>query len=436
MKDSKKKAQKSNSWIFLLLICISTCFMGIGFAQINTLLEITGTAVTDPQDNIFITEVNYVGNVGANLNSSEILNTYQTILNSDITLSATDPNSTITYEVVVYNSTDSDYEYKRTSYMLGNDTYDNENIAFRLNGISEGDVLKSKQSIRFTITFYYKNNTVPADNQLKSFINFEFEQHVALVSAGTLINIKNESNGIFGSTLSKSSVEKICFVDYETTPAGASAVWDASTNGNYAITGWAIDEDQNGMLEIFLGADNGKISLPMDSSYIFATYTYLKSIDFHNIDTSKVTDMSYMFYYDQSLTQVDASNFDTSNVTNMAGLFYYAMALKSVNVSSFNTSKVVNMSNMFNFDYNLTELDLSSFDTANVTNMNYMFYYLMNLKTLKLNNATFNPSLSASATFTYIPSSVYIIAKDNDARNWIQTQLGSGKGTIVTVSEL
>ena len=36
----------------------------------------------------------------------------------------------------------------------------------------------------------------------------------------------------------------------------------------------------------------------------------------------------------------------------------------------------------------------------------------------------------------YLPSSVYIIAKDNDARDWIQTQLGAGKGTIVTVAEL
>ena len=107
MKDCKKKVQKSNSWIFLFLICLATCFMGIGYARIDIILEIAGNLAAEPQDNIFITEVNYVSNVGADLDNSEILDTYQTNLTSEIVLSTTDANSKITYEIKIYNIVES-----------------------------------------------------------------------------------------------------------------------------------------------------------------------------------------------------------------------------------------------------------------------------------------------------------------------------------------
>lgn len=436
MKDANKKVQNLNSWLFLFFICLSTGLMGIGFAQINTSLEITGNVTAESQDDVFITDVNYVSNVGADLSNSKIQSTYQTILNSDIVLSSTNGNSSITYEIVIYNSNDLDYKFVKTEYMLGENTYDNTNILFRLDNIYQGDILKSKKSITFRITFYYKNNTVPASNQLKSLINFVFEPNTEVVSAGTLINIGNTASGIFGSNLSKTSVEKIYFVNHENVPAGASSTWDASIEGNYSITGWAIDEDKNGMVEVYLGADDGRITLPQDASYMFAGYSSTTTMDFSNIDTSKSTSMAYMFSNSLALSTLDLSNFDTSNVTNMSSMFYYVTGLTKLDLSMFKTSNVTNMANMFYFAYNLTELDLSGFETTSVTNMNYMFYYLYKLQKLQLNSATFTHSLNASNTFYYVSSSVYIIAKDDEARDWIQTKFGAGKGTIVTVAEL
>ena len=78
MKDSKKKVQKSNSWIFLLLICITTCFMGIGFASINIQLGITGEALAEAQTELFITDVRYVSDVNADL--SNILEVMQSAI--------------------------------------------------------------------------------------------------------------------------------------------------------------------------------------------------------------------------------------------------------------------------------------------------------------------------------------------------------------------
>ena len=49
-----KKKQRSISWLFLLLICLSTGFMGIGYAQINTALKIIGTSTGVAQEKDFI----------------------------------------------------------------------------------------------------------------------------------------------------------------------------------------------------------------------------------------------------------------------------------------------------------------------------------------------------------------------------------------------
>ena len=407
MKDSKKKVRKSNSLIFLLLICVSTCFLGIGFAQINTTLNITGNISTLPQANLFITEVNYISDIGADLNNSNILNTYQTILGSNIALSQTLANSKLTYEIKIYNSTTSDYAFKGPVYMLGENTYDNENILFSLEGITEGDIIKSKDFITFRINFYYKNNTIPADNQLSSVINFEFEPYVELASAGTL-NI-NSSNGIFGGTISKGNVERIYFVDHENVPTGAT-MWDASVEGNYAITAWAVDDDQNGLQEVYIGANNGKISLPANLSSLFYYYGALKSVDFNNVDASNVTNMYQMFYYCNVLNEVNFSNFDTTNVTNMSYMFIYCSAL--------------------------TEIDLSSFETSNTTSMSYMFFGTKP-EIIKLNNATFANLTSSYGMLPNITTPLIVVVKDSEEKAWItRTQTAIGENTeFLTVEE-
>ena len=408
MKGSKKKTSKSNSWIFLLLICVSICFMGIGFAKIDILLEIAGNITAEPQDNIFITEVNYVSNVGADLNNSKILNTYQTILNSDIILSITDYNSKITYEIKIYNSTDSDYKFDEATYMLGDDTYNNENIDFSLEGLSKDDIIKSKESISFKITFHYKDNILSTNNQLKSLINFKFEKQVPLLSSAGTLNT-DSSSGIFGGPISKTSVERIYFVNYEDVPTEASSVWDASIEGNYAITGWAVDDNQNGLVEVYLGADNGRVSLPANCNSLFYWYTSLISIDFDNIDTSQVTDMSYMFAYSYGLSELDLSNFDTSNVTTMTY--------------------------MFNSVYKITTFDLSGFDTSKTTSMTYMFSGCTP-KLVKFNNATFLHLQAGKVILPNISSALTIVVKDTAEKNWILVNTYYGANTeILTVEE-
>lgn len=430
-----KQIYKHNR-ILLLLFLIATLLMGVGYASVNSItLDFNGKAIAKEVDGVYITETNYVRNVNADLSNSKINNAYKTNLNSTVTLSNRYANSSITYEITVYNSSDSDYSYVGTDFLLGDITYDNEDIVFYVTGIEENDIIKSKQTKTFEITYHYDNNILAYNNTLNSIINFKFELFEEMKSAGTLINVGSASNGIFGSTLYKSNVEEIYFVKDKNVPSGATS-WDASVERDNSIIGWYVDSDNNGYYEVYLGTDDGRVSLPADSSYLFSSFSQLKYIDFSNVDTSNVTNMAYMFYYLSSLKQIDLSNFDTSNVTNMNCMFYFSMAITDINLSNFNTSKVTNMSYMFYYCLGLTELNLSTFDTANVTNMSYMFTYSSKLSTIRLNNATFGNVTQSGSMFYGLASNFTIITKDETTKAWIKSKLAYITANVVTVAEL
>lgn len=187
MSISNKKQHKSKSWIFLLLIFIATSFMSIGYAKINPIIsEISGTVSAEPQDEIFITEVSYSGNNNANIEESEIISFYETTLNSKIVLSDTDVNSSISYDITIYNSNDIDFSFIDVIY--DSSFYDNENIVFELTDLKAGDKIDSKGTISFKITFKYKDGVVlsSSSNVLNSYLNFRFLHPVNYIeSSGT-----------------------------------------------------------------------------------------------------------------------------------------------------------------------------------------------------------------------------------------------------------
>ena len=77
-----------------------------------------------------------------------------------------------------------------------------------------------------------------------------------------------------------------------------------------------------------------------NDSPLFDGFEYIKSFDFSNLDTSKLTNMSAMFHKCSSLVSLDLSKFNTSNVTDMSGLFEDCSSLASLDLSNFNTNNV------------------------------------------------------------------------------------------------
>jgi amino acid transporter len=166
-----------NKKIYPIIILIATLLMGIGYASINSvILGISGTAQANTQDGIYITSVNYKSNVFADYENSKIIYAYQTMLNSSVVLSNTNGKSQITYEITIYNSTNDDYAFVGEEYLESEDTYSNDSIVVNLNGLSKDYILKAKDSVTFTVTFAYKNQTLSQNNILKSLLNFRFEK--------------------------------------------------------------------------------------------------------------------------------------------------------------------------------------------------------------------------------------------------------------------
>lgn len=424
----KKNIKKA----YLYIVTIAVLFMGIGYAAVNSvLLEFTGTAKAQSQTGVYISQATYADNLGADLENSKINYATQTMVNSKVTLSSTNPNSYITYRITVYNSTNDDYEYKGINYIVGTDTYSNIDIEMAVIGITEGYVLKSKQSVTFEVRFYYKNSILAANNVLNSIINYKFEEKQETVIAGTLINMGAATDSVFGYSLSKTYIEAIYTVDHIYVPAGATS-WDASSEKNNSVIAWSVDNDGNGFLEIYIGAHQGKIALPADSSAMFASFSNVHTMDLSRIDTTQVTNMSNMFYGLSKIQNFDISSFNTSNVTNMASMFHNASGFTELDLSHFNTSKVTNMSNMFYMAHNITNLNLSGFDTSNVTNFNSFMYYAYKIKEVNMANATFNDSIITNSQFIfyYVPTTTHFVVKDATARDWIKSKFSYGADSL------
>ena len=162
---------------FVLLIAISTLFLGIGYASITSIsLEIEGEATLPRQTGLFISNVQYTSDVGADLANSNINTYYQNLLATKVTLSTTNANSNIVYTVTIYNDTAGDLAYQGIEY--DPQFYDNNNIEVVVGGMSVGDIVSSGNSITFTVTYRYANGVTPSssNNVLNSYISFKFDE--------------------------------------------------------------------------------------------------------------------------------------------------------------------------------------------------------------------------------------------------------------------
>lgn len=366
------KSRVSRNILLLFLLLLAILLMGIGYAVINSVTgEIKGNVIANVQNDVFITNVEYVSDVDANLTISEIQSYKSSLMQSTVELSSTNPASEIKYKVTVYNNSANSYPFLSVLYDGTNsEFYDNENIIFEIDpsGFNVGDVINANET--------------------------------------------------------KESIESIKFEQETVEPEGIIASFDASEKQNESIIGYYTDVDGNDLYELTFLSDE-VIAANKNAQYLFQYLTSLTSIEFNNFstfgvtsmlnmfygcsglesldvskfDTSQVTNMDSMFAKCSGLTELDVSNFDTSKVNNMGAMFSGCSGLTELDVSNFDTSKVTTMNYMFNSCSGLTELDVSDFDTSQVTTMKYMFQYCINLTTIYVSefNAEANTGWTTSA---------------------------------------
>lgn len=171
-KHSRKKFRIIEAYSVLILI--ATLFMCVGYAQISGVeLKIAGDVVASPQDGVFISEII---DLNESTTTSEINYYIGTMMDSKVILD--NSNSTISYEVSVYNNSDKECIFIDAITDTTDGTlYDNENIAFTLSGIEKNvTTISPGQTLKFTITFKYADGADTSNNILNSKINFRFQE--------------------------------------------------------------------------------------------------------------------------------------------------------------------------------------------------------------------------------------------------------------------
>ena len=181
-----RKLRISKNLMLLMAITIAVMVMGIGYSAINSITgEITGNILAEAQEGVFITDVENVSNVDANMTNSKIENLTKTTLKSIVELSNTNPLSSITYKVTVYNSSKDIYKFTEVKY--DKEFYDNEAITFEITGFIPEQKIQPNETKEILITFKYKDTTaVPANRILNSYLNFNMEVF-RVTTAGTYL---------------------------------------------------------------------------------------------------------------------------------------------------------------------------------------------------------------------------------------------------------
>ncbi len=274
-----KKRKRSKNMLLLLALLISTIIMGIGYASIESVTgEIEGKVIADTQSGVFITEVEYVSDVDANIANCEINNFLGTMLNSTIELSKTNPSSEIKYKITVYNNSTETIPFVEVVY--DEEFYDNAEITFEITegGFQIGEIIEPNETKEAFIIFKYKNaetGELPENNILNSYLNLKVTEPNRMVIATN----KGSTSTYLTSSIAKEKIELIKFEQGEEPEYSDKIIarFDASEKQDESIIGYYTDEDNNGLYELtFISKE--AIYANKNAQYLFQNLTNITNI--------------------------------------------------------------------------------------------------------------------------------------------------------------
>jgi len=185
--------------IFIVILLLALC---ICYAQVlNQSLTVEGEAEGKSQEGVFITDVEYYANSGADTANSSVDQFTGTTLKSKVTLGSSS-SSSYTYKVTMHNNSDREYVFigaitnktEPTQYSNTNIDYNVESVT-GLTGLEEYvTTIAPGEYITFPVTFTY-TGTNTSNPVLNSYINFRFREKPILELSNneekyTLENIK------------------------------------------------------------------------------------------------------------------------------------------------------------------------------------------------------------------------------------------------------
>ncbi len=157
------KFKKFILWSALILF---VCSISVGYANVTDILNIQGTGEATPPEGVFITNISTVNGITIN-------NFMKTVINSEADLGSVDSK---TISVTVYNNSNTVYGYNVMKYVVGSETYDNENIEIttEMKQKNENWKVEPYGYLTFPVTFSFKKGADTSNRVLNSIVEFEF----------------------------------------------------------------------------------------------------------------------------------------------------------------------------------------------------------------------------------------------------------------------
>lgn len=394
--------------IFLILLL----FIGIGYAYLTSNLSIAGnTHVATNTWNIHFEDLNVTpGSVEAttpaSINGSASAITYTADLSRpgdfyeftvDVKNSGTLPGKVAIANISgITTEAEPIIDYS-ISYMNGA-------------AITTNDILNEGATKTVKVRVFYKDGIDPddfPDDDLNLTLTFtlQYVQSDHSLPTGTLYGHGGDTSAIYSRNQSKSTIESIEFLDYIDIPANAIASWDASEERNDSIKAWYLDEDNNGLYELYVGQEGGVIA-PENCSWELGYFTKAHTINVAKLNVSNVKNMYRMFYitgyYLSGISSFEIKGlekWDTSQVTSMEDMFWgtgdgSVLDSFKMNLSSFNTENVESMKSMFRDTGNKARVweigNLTNWNMEKVTTHEDMFYGSATLCEVATNIGTVN----------------------------------------------
>lgn len=163
--------KKGLTAIMCIVFSLMLSFMGIGYAQLSQSFDIDTMLSLDAKKGLYIQAVTVSDGTNATIESYT-----DTLLTSTVTL-GNSSSSTASYQITIFNNTNTVYAFDKVLYTFGEDTYDNENISFSLSGLSYNQQLAGGAKITFTLRFSYASSNT-SNPTLHSILNFKFIEYI------------------------------------------------------------------------------------------------------------------------------------------------------------------------------------------------------------------------------------------------------------------
>ena len=277
----KSKESKKISQIFPFFIIFMSMVFGITCANIGNITgTIEVTAESPLQDEVFISDAEYYSDVDADTTSSKI-NTYsKRMLSNTVVLSKTNGNSSITYKIKLYNSTNYVYEFTGLSWL--EEFFDNNNITAEISseGAQIGDYLQPKVETEVYVIFKYKTGQASSQNELNSYINFDVKIPAPKVTVNpeSATKCKNVDVTITVEDISKYGLSVNNSYQYYlstdgTKPTGGT--WTNYTSGVAQTIGTGLTGNYYLFVkQVFDTINNGSETTNNGSYHIYGTYVF------------------------------------------------------------------------------------------------------------------------------------------------------------------